>query len=196
MKLVLASGNLHKAEEIRDCLPETFDIRLQSEFDVTPADETGSTFVENALIKAKHAAEITGLPVISDDSGICVEALGGAPGIFSARYAGTDASDQDNVEKLLAALGDTENRAAYFYCVLVYMADAGDPTPLIAEARWSGSITNVPSGTSGFGYDPVFRPDKSDQTAAEIGAAEKNRISHRGQALKLLAQKLSERYSL
>lgn len=195
MRVVLASGNLHKAEEIEGSLPSSFELLLQSEFAVESVEETGTTFVENALIKAKHAAQITGLPVIADDSGICVEALGGEPGIFSARYAGSNASDQENVKKLLAAMRSTEDRRAYFYCVLVYMENAGDPTPLIAEARWSGRITDTPAGDGGFGYDPVFLPNDAERTAAELSATEKNRMSHRGKALVHLAKKLSERYS-
>lgn len=194
MKFVLASGNLHKAEEIRATLPSDIELILQSELGVDSAEETGSTFVENALIKAKHAASVTGMPAIADDSGICVEALSGAPGIFSARYAGVGASDQDNVKKLLASLEGQDKRNAFFYCVLVCLNHADDPTPLIAEARWSGTITMTQTGEGGFGYDPVFIPQGSNKTAAELSADEKNAISHRGQALSLLSQSLRERY--
>ncbi len=194
MKFVLASGNLHKAEEIRATLPSDIELILQSELGVDSAEETGSTFVENALIKAKHAASVTGMPAIADDSGICVEALGGAPGIFSARYAGVGASDQDNVKKLLASLEGQDKRNAFFYCVLVCLDHSDDPTPLIAEARWSGTITMTQTGEGGFGYDPVFIPQGSNKTAAELSTDEKNAISHRGQALSLLSQSLRERY--
>lgn len=196
MRFVLASGNLHKAEEIRSTLAAEFQLVLQSELGVDSVDETGSTFVENALIKAKHAATVTAMPAIADDSGICVAALDGAPGIYSARYAGTRATDADNVDKLLAAMNGIERRSAFFYCVLVCLDHADDPTPLIAEARWPGTITKVISGSGGFGYDPVFLPEGLDRTAAELEPAEKNDISHRGQALKLLARSLRERYNL
>ena len=195
MKFVLASGNLHKAEEIRGTLPSDIELVLQSELGVDSAEETGSTFVENALIKAKHAASVTGMPSIADDSGICVAALDGAPGIFSARYAGAGASDQDNVQKLLTSLEGKDHRNAFFYCVLVCLDHANDPTPLIAEARWPGKITMNQSGDGGFGYDPVFLPEGLSKTAAELSPDEKNAISHRGQALSLLSQSLRERYS-
>ncbi|MBO6557488.1 MAG: RdgB/HAM1 family non-canonical purine NTP pyrophosphatase [Pseudomonadales bacterium] len=195
MKFVMASGNLHKAEEIRATLPSDIELILQSELGVDSAEETGGTFVENALIKAKHAASVTGMPAIADDSGLCVEALGGAPGIFSARYAGTGVSDQDNVQKLLTSLEGEDRRDAFFYCVLVCLDHANDPTPLIAEARWPGTITRDQTGDGGFGYDPVFLPEGLSKTAAELSADEKNAVSHRGQALRLLSKSLRERYS-
>jgi XTP/dITP diphosphohydrolase len=195
MKFVLASGNQHKAEEICATLPGEFELVRQSDLGVDSAEETGSTFIENALIKAKHAASLTALPAIADDSGICVAALNGAPGIYSARYAGIHATDGENIEKLLSAMNGIEERSAFFYCVLVCLDHAADPTPLIAEARWPGTITMASSGKGGFGYDPVFLPDGLDRTAAELEPAEKNDISHRGQALKLLAQSLRERYN-
>ncbi len=194
MKFVLASGNLHKAEEIGAMLPTGIELVLQSALGVDSAEETGSTFIENALIKAKHAASITGLPAIADDSGICVSVLDGSPGIFSARYAGSGASDTDNVDKLLQAMEGCSDRSAFFYCVLVCLDHTKDPTPLIAEARWSGRITSKPSGDSGFGYDPVFIPDNANRTAAELTADEKNAASHRGQALQVLAKSLRDRY--
>ena len=196
MKFVLASSNPHKAEEIRAILPDQFELVVQSELGIDAAGETGSTFVENALIKAKHAAAIAGLPAIADDSGICVFALKGAPGIHSARYAGPGAMDADNVARLLDALKDERARSAYFYCVLVCLAHADDPTPLIAEARWPGTITTAPAGSGGFGYDPVFCPDGLQLTAAELAPEEKNAVSHRGQALTILARSLRERYAL
>ena len=194
MRFVLASSNPHKAREIRARLPDDFELITQSELGIDSAEETGSTFIENALLKAKHAAA-AGLPAIADDSGICVAALQGAPGIHSARYAGPGATDADNVARLLSALKDEQARSAFFYCVLVCLADADDPTPLIAEARWPGVITGRPAGSGGFGYDPVFRPDGLQLTAAELAPEEKNAISHRGQALTILARSLRERYA-
>lgn len=175
-------------------LPDSFELTTQSAFGIEPAEETGSTFVENALIKAKHAASISGLPAIADDSGICVAALDGAPGIYSARYAGASATDQDNLAKLLKELGNNSNRQAFFYCVLVFLETAISPTPLIAEASWHGEISLEPSGTSGFGYDPIFYLPDLGQTAAEMAMAEKNHLGHRGQALSQLKEKLREHY--
>lgn len=194
MKFVLASSNAHKAAEIRSLLQGNFELMLQSELAVPPADETGSTFIENALIKARHATEITGLPAISDDSGICVDALGGNPGVRSARYAGESATDDDNVAKLLSALAGENQRNARFHCVLVCLAHATDPAPIIAEASWTGEIARERTGVSGFGYDPVFYLPELGKTAAELNMAEKNAISHRGKALTILARQLSDRY--
>lgn len=191
MRLVLASGNLHKAEEISRMLPDA-DLRLQSEFDVTPAIESGSTFIENALIKARHACRQTGLPVIADDSGLCVEAMNGAPGIISARYAGETASDRDNVAKLLSELDGENNRNAFFHCVLVLLRSPDDPRPLIAEGTWHGEISRSPKGNQGFGYDPVFFLPSLGRTAAELTQDEKNAISHRGLALQRLAKSLQD----
>ena len=195
MKFVLASGNNHKADEIRAFLPGQFELVLQSDLGVSPADETGSTFIENALIKARHAANITGLPAIADDSGICVTSLQGQPGIYSARYAGLHASDPDNVVKLLSSLGDETNRQAFFHCSLVCLANADDPSPLIAQGDWYGEITKSPSGSAGFGYDPVFYLRGYRRTAAELTLAEKNEISHRGIALKKLKELLVAKYT-
>ncbi|MDE9433100.1 XTP/dITP diphosphatase [Xenorhabdus bovienii] len=190
-KVVLATGNAGKVRELADLLTDFgLDIVAQTELGVDSADETGLTFIENAIIKARHAAAITGLPAIADDSGLSVNALGGAPGIYSARYAGIDASDRDNLEKLLEAMRDIpdEERQAQFNCVLVYLRHAEDPTPLIFHGRWSGIITHEPAGNSGFGYDPIFYVPEFGCTAAELSREQKSAVSHRGQALKMLLE--------
>jgi XTP/dITP diphosphohydrolase len=194
-KMVLATGNAGKLREFRAALTEVeLEIRPQSEWQVPEAEETGLTFVENALIKARNAAEHTGLPAMADDSGLVVDALGGAPGVYSARYAGPGASDRANIEKLLNDLGDApaEQRGAYFLCVLVLLRHAADPTPLICQARWEGFITFEPYGADGFGYDPVFLVPSEAQTAAELDLEVKNRLSHRGQALAQLVEILKQ----
>ncbi|HRY14614.1 MAG: RdgB/HAM1 family non-canonical purine NTP pyrophosphatase [Candidatus Competibacteraceae bacterium] len=191
--VVLATGNAGKLREFRAALAETeLEIKPQSAWNVPEAEETGLTFVENALIKARNAAEYTGLPALADDSGLVVDALGGAPGVYSARYAGPGVSDRANVEKLLTELGDTpaEQRGAHFQCVLVLLRHPADPTPLICQARWEGLITFEPYGAGGFGYDPVFLVPSEGQTAAELDLAVKNRLSHRGQALAQLVEML------
>ena len=190
MKWVLATGNQGKVKELSDMLaPLHIEIVPQSEFGVPDVAETGTTFVENAIIKARHAARITGLPAIADDSGLEVDALLGAPGIYSSRFAGDAASDSDNLQKLLNEMAGENQRSARFRCVLVFMRHADDPTPLICQGTWQGKITEHADGTSGFGYDPVFQPKGLLQTAAQLSKAEKNAISHRGQALtKLLAE--------
>lgn len=195
MKFVLASGNQHKADEIRALLPARFELLLQNDLGVESPEETGTTFIENAIIKAKHASLVTGLPAISDDSGLCVPFLSGQPGIFSARYAGPLASDIDNLSKLLSTLEGVSDRRAFFYCALVHMETAKDPTPMITEARWQGEITLEPSGDHGFGYDPIFRIPSLGKTAAELSSEQKNSISHRGQALAALSGLLSDRYA-
>lgn len=192
MKFVLASGNAHKAEEIRAFLPAEIELLLQSELGVESPEEIGTTFIENALIKAIHAARVTGLPSIADDSGLCVNALGGAPGVTSARYAGAGASDFDNLTKLLQQLGNHSNRRAFFHCTLVCLVHPDSPTPLIAQGNWHGEVTDSPKGSSGFGYDPVFLVPELALTAAELDMSEKNRISHRGIALQRLAELISE----
>ncbi len=198
MKLVLASGNPGKLAELRD-LPGDADIELhaQSEFGVDDAEETGLTFVENALLKARHAARATGLPALGDDSGLCVDALGGGPGLYSARYAGSHGDSAANIAKLLDALRDVPEmqRSARFVSVLAFLRHADDPQPLIAEGVWEGRILFAPRGDGGFGYDPVFfDPDLfgpgRGMGAAELDAALKNRISHRGRALAMLREKL------
>ena len=168
------------------------DIVAQTELGVDSAEETGLTFIENAILKARHAAQITGLPAIADDSGLAVDALGGAPGIYSARYSGVDASDQQNLEKLLDALKDVpdDQRQAQFHCVLVYLRHAEDPTPLVCHGSWHGVITRQAAGHDGFGYDPIFFVPSEGKTAAELSREEKSAISHRGQALKLLLEAL------
>ncbi len=194
MKLVLASSNVGKLAELRDLLGD-LDLQLhaQSEFGVSDADETGRTFVENAILKARHAARATGLPALGDDSGLCVDALNGAPGLYSARYAGTHGDMPANIAKLLHALRDTPApaRTARFVCVLALLRHADDPQPLIAEGVWEGRILDAPRGSGGFGYDPVFFDPERGMGAAELDAAVKNRTSHRGRALALLCETLS-----
>ncbi|RUO39401.1 non-canonical purine NTP pyrophosphatase, RdgB/HAM1 family [Aliidiomarina taiwanensis] len=191
-KLVLATGNKGKVAELQGVLaPLQVEVLPQSQFQVSEADETGLTFVENAIIKARHACEATGLPALADDSGLAVDALQGAPGIYSARYAGEQASDSTNIEKLLHALQQVpeQERSAAFHCVLVYMNHANDPTPIIAHGRWQGRIATQVAGDAGFGYDPVFYVPSHGCTAAELTPEVKFDLSHRGQALrKLLLQ--------
>lgn len=192
-RIVLASNNAGKIRELRALLSGTgFEVVPQSEFGIAEADETGLTFIENAILKARHAAEQSGLPAIADDSGLAVDALGGAPGVDSAYYAGRSASDGDNVDKLLAAMAlvPEAERSARFHCVIVLLRHARDPSPLIGHGVWEGRIATAPRGDSGFGYDPVFAVDASGRTAAELDAAEKNRLSHRGQALRALVAQL------
>lgn len=189
--VVLATGNAGKVRELAALLADFgLDIIAQTEMGVDSADETGLTFIENAILKARHAARITGLPAIADDSGLAVDALGGAPGIYSARYAGEDASDRQNLEKLLAALESVpdDKRQAQFHCVLVYLRHAEDPTPLVCHGSWAGVIARTPAGEGGFGYDPIFYVPSVGKTAAELSRDEKSAISHRGQALKLLLE--------
>ncbi|MEW6486011.1 MAG: RdgB/HAM1 family non-canonical purine NTP pyrophosphatase [Pseudomonadota bacterium] len=192
-KVVLATGNAGKVRELAEPLAAFgLDIVAQTELGVDAPEETGLTFIENALLKARHAAQVTGLPAIADDSGLAVEALNGAPGIWSARYAGEDASDRQNLDKLLAAMKDVpeDKRHAAFHCVLVYLRHANDPTPLVFHGRWPGVITREAHGEGGFGYDPVFLLPESGKTAAEMTKAEKLAVSHRGQALKQLLDAL------
>ena len=188
-KVVLATGNPGKVRELADLLAAFgLDIVAQTELGVESAEETGLTFIENAILKARHAAEITGLPAIADDSGLAVDALGGAPGIYSARYAGEDASDQQNLEKLLVALENVPDgqRQAQFHCVLVYVRHAADPTPLVFHGSWDGEIIRSAAGEGGFGYDPIFYVPELGKTAAELSKSEKQAVSHRGKALALL----------
>lgn len=191
-RLVLATGNAGKAREFMQLLGDVFDIVLQSELQLVPAEETGDTFLENALLKARGAAAQSGLPAIGDDSGLEVAALDGAPGVRSARYAGESASDSDNVELLLQNLqGVPEHeRSARFCCVLAMVSSADDPNPLIATATWDGHIALVPRGSMGFGYDPVFIDIHSGLTAAELEPELKNARSHRAQAIQMLREKL------
>ncbi|MEE3652285.1 MULTISPECIES: XTP/dITP diphosphatase [unclassified Brenneria] len=192
-KVVLATGNPGKVRELAGLLADFgLDIVAQTELGVDSAEETGLTFIENAILKARHAAQITGLPAIADDSGLAVDALGGAPGIYSARYAGVDAGDRQNLDKLLQTLKDVpdEQRGASFHCVLVYLRHAEDPTPLVCHGRWQGVLTHEAAGTGGFGYDPIFFVPELGKTAAELTREEKNALSHRGQALRLLLDAL------
>ncbi|MCW0381128.1 dITP/XTP pyrophosphatase [Xanthomonas sacchari] len=195
MKLVLASSNAGKLEELNALLDDVgVELIAQSTLGVSDADETGLTFVENALLKARHAARVTGLPALADDSGICVDALRGAPGLYSARYAGEHGNAQANIDKLLDALRDVPDaqRGAHFYCVLVLLRHAEDPQPLLVEGRWRGRIAHARAGTGGHGYDPVFLDPDHGQTAAEMPLALKNRISHRALALQQLKQRLAD----
>ncbi len=195
-KLVLASSNPGKLREFRQMLaPLGIEVVPQSELGVTEADEPHGTFVENALAKARHAASRSGLPAFADDSGICVSALGGAPGVQSARYAGGppaggDDQDERNNRKLIAALEDKADRRAHYYCVIVLVRHAEDPEPLIAEGRWHGEVVAAPRGASGFGYDPHFLVPELGRTAAELMPDEKNALSHRGQAMRRLVEML------
>jgi XTP/dITP diphosphohydrolase len=190
-KLVLASNNAGKLKEFGQLLaPLGFEVHAQREFNVPEAEEPHPTFVENALAKARHAARLTGLPALADDSGVCVNALGGAPGVYSARYAGEPKSDERNNRKLIEDLAVHADKSAYYYCVLVFLRHADDPQPLIAEGRWDGEIVSEPRGEGGFGYDPYFLLPAFGKTVAELGADEKNRLSHRGQALHALVEKL------
>lgn len=190
-KVILASNNAGKLKEFAALLkPLNFDVHAQSEFNVPEAPEPYGTFLENALTKARHAAKLTGLPALADDSGICVNALQGAPGVHSARYAGEQKSDSDNNAKLQLALKDASDRSAYYYCVLVFVRHADDPQPIIADAVWKGTVIDEARGQGGFGYDPYFFIEQLGKTAAEMSSAEKNAISHRGQALRALLEKL------
>ena len=186
MKIVLASGNRGKLAEMGAILAGLgIEPVAQGDLGIEDVDETGTTFVENALLKARHAARVSGLPALGDDSGLCVDALGGAPGLYSARYAGAHGDASANIAKLLDRLRDVadESRGAHFHCTIVLLRSADDPAPLIAEGRWYGRILRAPRGANGFGYDPVFFDDALAAGAAELDAAAKNRLSHRGLAL-------------
>ena len=193
-RLVLASNNTGKLKEFGELLaPLGFSLHSQGEFNVPEADEPHVTFIENALAKARHAACMTGLPALADDSGICANALGGAPGVFSARYAsmnGEQKSDARNNAKLVADLEGHADKSVYYYCVLVYLRHAEDPQPVIAEGCWNGEIIAAPRGAGGFGYDPHFLIPDLGKTAAELDPDQKNRLSHRGQALRVLLGRL------
>jgi XTP/dITP diphosphohydrolase len=194
-RLVLASGNAGKLVELRELLADAgYTLQPQSDFGVPDVEETGLTFVENALLKARHASRATGLPALGDDSGLCVDALGGAPGLYSARYAGTHGDARANIAKLLDALRDVpdEARTAHFHAVVVVLRSADDPQPLIAEGRWPGRILHAPRGTGGFGYDPVFLDQELELAAAELDAPTKHARSHRGLALAQLRSRLYE----
>jgi XTP/dITP diphosphohydrolase len=189
--IVLASNNAGKVREFNTLLgPAGFVLRPQSEFSVPEAEEPYLTFVENALTKARHAARLTGLPALADDSGVCANALGGAPGVLSARYAGEPKSDSNNNKKLVADLAAQADHSAYYYCVLVFVRHADDPQPVIADGRWDGEIVAEARGTGGFGYDAHFWLPQFGKTAAQLSAEEKNRYSHRALALRALVEKL------
>jgi XTP/dITP diphosphohydrolase len=192
MKVVVASGNPGKLREIEAILGGGLSLVAQSELGIGEAEEPHATFVENALAKARHASRAAGLPALADDSGLCVHALGGEPGVHSAYYAGREGSreerDARNNARLLDALGD--ERSAYYCCVMVLVRRADDPRPLIAEGLWHGEIARAPRGTNGFGYDPLFFLPQLGRTAAELAPAEKNRVSHRGRALRKLLELL------
>lgn len=190
-KLVIASGNAGKLREIARILaPLGIEAVPQSQFNVPDCPEPYVTFVENCLAKARHASLHSGLPALADDSGICVEVLGGAPGVQSARYAGEPKSDTRNNDKLIAALANETNRRAHYTCVMVYVRHPDDPEPVIAEGRWFGEIIDTPRGEGGFGYDPYFLVPEFGKTGAELDADTKNSISHRGQALRILVDQL------
>ncbi len=191
--VVLASGNTGKLRELAALLaPLGFTVTPQSAFAIETPPETGTTFVENALLKARYAARLTERPALADDSGIEVDALQGRPGVFSARYAGDGASDTDNLQKMLDELRGVPpaKRSARYQCIIVLVTAANDPAPVIAHGTWEGKITTEPRGSGGFGYDPIFLPAGFDRTAAELSPPEKNAVSHRGQALRALVAKL------
>ena len=190
-QLVIASNNQGKLVEFSALLqPLGFTLRTQNELGISEAEEPHATFIENALAKARHVAHASNLPALADDSGICVPALGGAPGVWSARYAGEPKSDAANNAKLVADLAAHTDKSAFYYCILVYLRHANDPQPVIAEGRWHGEIIDTPRGQGGFGYDPHFWLPQLGKTAAELTAQEKNQYSHRGAALRALVAKL------
>jgi XTP/dITP diphosphohydrolase len=192
--IVVATGNPAKLCEIQSLLGGAWVLIPQSQFGISPVEETGVTFAENALIKARHAARIAKLPAMADDSGLVVDALDGAPGVWSSRYAGIDGDSEANNRKLLAALSDVPapTRSARFRCVIAYVRDAEDPDPVIAEGDWEGSIAMAPLGQNGFGYDPVFIDAGSGLTGGQLEAEQKNRLSHRGAAMEQLRKALEE----
>jgi len=195
MKLVLASNNTKKLKELDAILsPLGWELVPQGQLGVPEAEEPHCTFVENALTKARHASRLSGLPALADDSGLCVDAFGGAPGVLSARYAGEPKSDARNNQKLLVELGENDRRTARFVSVIVFVRHADDPQPIIAEGEWNGEILSVARGDDGFGYDPLFYIRELDKSAAELDAAEKYRRSHRGQALSRLVERLQARH--
>lgn len=190
-KLVIASNNPGKLRELQCLLqPLGVEVLTQAQLGISEAEESHVTFVENALAKARHVSRLSGLPALADDSGICVTALGGAPGVLSARYAGEPKSDQRNNEKLLREMQGVTDRRAHYYCVLVLLHHAGDPQPLIAEGEWHGEIAHEERGDGGFGYDPLFWLRELSKTSAQLEREQKHAISHRGKALKVLLQRL------
>ncbi len=197
MKIVLASDNQGKLKELQDVLSDQeFEFIPQGTFGVANPEETGLSFIENAILKARHASKSTDLPALADDSGLCVKALGGAPGIFSARYAGEACDTQENISKLLQAIQSIkgEDRAAFYYCAIAFVRHASDPTPLVATGQWFGRILEGPEGEQGFGYDPIFFIPHLNSTAAQLSRDNKNDISHRAKALKEMCEKLKVQY--
>jgi XTP/dITP diphosphohydrolase len=188
MKIVLASNNTKKVQEIRACLPDAFSIVTAADFKIESPAETGTTFVENAIIKARHSAQISGLPAIADDSGLEVDFLNGQPGIYSSRFAGDQATDADNNAKLLQVMANVTERNARFRCIIVFLRHALDPMPIIASGTWEGVILETPEGEGGFGYDPLFYIPDLKSTVAKLSADEKRQFSHRGQALAALSK--------
>ena len=194
-KIVIATSNEKKLAEIKVLLSGLpIEIVPQSQFGIESCAEPFNTFIENALVKARFASEQTGLPAIADDSGLCVDALNGGPGVFSARFSGEKRNDENNNNKLLNDLNNNENRRAHYYCAIVFIKNFSDPQPIITEGIWQGEILHVRKGHNGFGYDPIFMDYKTDLSAAELSPGLKNRISHRGQALQKLKQKLKILY--
>jgi XTP/dITP diphosphohydrolase len=190
-KIVIATNNEKKLNEIETILGDlNIQVIPQSHFKIGESEEPFNTFIENALIKARYASEKTGLPAIADDSGLCVDILGGKPGIYSARFSGSPKSDENNNLKLLEVLKDKNKRKAHYYCAIVFIESPSDPRPIIAEGIWQGEILEIPRGKNGFGYDSLFLDYKTDLSAAELSAEIKNKISHRGQALQKIKQKL------
>ena len=195
VKVVLASGNQGKLKEFSQLLaPYDFEVIPQSALIVSPPEETGLTFIENAILKARYAAKITGLPAIADDSGLAIDALNGQPGIYSARFAGEPGNDQNNIDLALEKMAGVAEgeRTARFHCVLVYMSHAEDPTPIVCHGQWQGQIIQTQSGAGGFGYDPIFWLSEFGCTAAELTKEQKNSVSHRGQALKQLIAQIEQ----
>ena len=190
LKIVVATGNAGKLAEFSQLLGERFSLISQRDLQVEEAEENGLSFVENALIKARNASLQTGLPALADDSGLCVDALGGAPGIYSARYAGAGAKDADNNAKLLRDLASIRQRKAHFHCALVFVRHPEDPAPIICEGRWLGEVVDTPRGENGFGYDPHFFIPALNKCAAELPPEQKNRLSHRGLAVSQLVKRL------
>ena len=192
-KLVLASNNQGKINELSRMLAELdIEVLPMSDFDIPSPEETGTTFVENAILKARYVSEKTGLPALADDSGLSVDALEGAPGVYSARFAGEDATDSDNNQKLLSAMRvHQEHRSAHFHCVLAFFRTASDPTPIICDGTWHGEILHKPLGEDGFGYDPLFWVPETHTSSAQLSPEQKNKLSHRAKALAEFKQKLA-----
>lgn len=193
--VVLASGNRGKLQELNDLLSGLgIELRSQADYQVVEADETGLSFIENAILKARNAARQSGCAALADDSGLCVDALGGAPGIYSARYAGAHANDASNNAKLLAELSGNTNRGAHFHCALAFVRHADDPAPIVCEGLWQGAILAQARGENGFGYDPLFYIAEHAKSSAELSKSEKNKISHRSLALQQLLPRLQAEY--